>query len=66
MDKEELISFLKNNLKIKLEEDICNQYNDYEYDKCIKVSLCMIDNEDYYKEIPIDSDYINLNKLLKK
>lgn len=58
MDKEDLIIFLKNNLKITLEKDICNQYNDYEYDECIKVSLYILDDE--YREVEIDSDYIKL------
>ena len=57
MDKEDIIHFLKDNLRIKLEKDICNQYNDYEYDECIKVSLYVIDE---YKEVLIDSDYIKL------
>lgn len=57
MNKEGLIDFLKDNLKITIEEDICNQYNDYEYDKCIKVSLYITDE---YRYILIDSDYIKL------
>ena len=57
MSKEELIDFLKDNLKIKIEKDICNQYNDYEYDECVKISLFITDN---YKEVLIDSDYIKL------
>ena len=57
MSKEELIDFLKDNLKIKIEKDICNQYNDYEYDECVKISLYITDN---YKEVLIDSDYIKL------
>lgn len=58
MDKEDLLIFLKNNLKITLEKDICKQYNDYEYDECIKVSLYILDDE--YREVEIDSDYIKL------
>lgn len=58
MDKEELIGFLKDNLKIEICKDICKQYNDYEYDECLKVSLYIID--DNYGEIPIDSSYIKL------
>lgn len=58
MNKKQLIDFLKNNLKITIEKSICNQYNDYEYDKCIKVSLYIVDD---YEEILIDSDYIKLN-----
>lgn len=58
MDKEELIDFLKDNLKIEICKDICKQYNDYEYDECLKVSLYIID--DNYGEIPIDSSYIKL------
>ena len=57
MNKEGLIDFLKDNLKITIEEDIRNQYNDYEYDKCIKVSLYITDE---YRDILIDSDYIKL------
>lgn len=63
MDKEDLIKFLKDNLRIRLEKDICNQYNDYEYDECLKVSLYVIDDEPFYKEILVDSDYINLKNL---
>lgn len=63
MDKEDLIRFLKDNLRIRLEKDICNQYNDYEYDECLKVSLYLIDDDPFYREVLIDSDYINLNKL---
>lgn len=63
MDKEDLIKFLKDNLRIRLEKDICNQYNDYEYDECLKVSLYVIDDEPFYKEISVDSDYINLKNL---
>lgn len=57
MSKEELINFLKDNLKIRIEKDICKQYNDYEYDECVKISLFITDN---YKEVLIDSDYIKL------
>lgn len=58
MDKEDLVRFLKDNLRVKIEKDICNQYNDYEYDECIKFSLYLI--EDGYKEVVIDSDYIKI------
>lgn len=58
MNKEDLVDFLKDNLKIHIEKDVCNQYNDYEYDECIKVSLYILDDD--YKEIPIDSSFIKL------
>lgn len=58
MNREDLIDFLKNNLKIHIEKDIGNQYNGYEYDECIKVSLYILD--DNYREIPIDSSCIKL------
>lgn len=58
MNKEELIYFLKDNLKTHIEKGICNQYNDYEYDECLKVSLCILD--DNYREMEIDSSYVKI------
>lgn len=58
MEKEELVKFLKDRLKITINKDICNQYNDYEYDECIKVSLYVV--EDDYSETLITEDYLKL------
>lgn len=58
MEKEELVNFLKDRLKISINKDICNQYNDYEYDECIKVSLYVV--EDDYSETLITEDYLKL------
>lgn len=57
MSKEELIDFLKDNLRIAIDKDICIQYNDYEYDECIRVSLYITGE---HRDILIDSDYIEL------
>lgn len=60
MDKDDLIEFLKENLRIRISREIHRQWNDYEYTEKLQVSLVLMDE---YREIEIDSDYISLDDL---
>ena len=60
MDKDDLIEFLKENLRIKISREMQRQWNDYEYTEKLQVSLVLMDE---YREIEIDSDYISLDDL---
>lgn len=60
MDKDDLIEFLKENLRIKISREMHRQWNDYEYTEKLQVSLVLMDE---YREIEIDSDYISLDDL---
>lgn len=60
MDKDDLIEFLKDSLKVKVSREMHTQYNDYEYSEKIQVSLYL---QDGYEEIEIDSDFITLDEL---
>lgn len=62
MNKEDLIDFLKDNLRIRINKDLHTQYNDYEYSEKLEVSLVLMDG---YEEIEIDSDFIPMSALLK-
>lgn len=60
MDKDDLIEFLKENLRIRISREMHRQWNDYEYTEKLQVSLVLMDE---YREIEIDSDYISLDDL---
>ncbi|MGL5507270.1 MAG: hypothetical protein ACRDB0_05130 [Paraclostridium sp.] len=58
--KDELVDFLRDNLKIKISKETLSQYNDYEYSEKLEVKLYL---ETDFCTIEIDSDYIPIDRI---